>query len=151
MNEGVLDHESTANASRVPEDWRPGSLKLSETRLLLTIPEEKFQLYAVPTERGSVCTIAIGIGSEIVSSLREGFTMSISKPTPGGPLYIYGLLEDNVEAAHVRVSGTLVPAVVGKNGYFAKIEDPTTTVSNVAGFELMYRDGTSRRVALDLS
>jgi hypothetical protein len=149
--EGVLDHETTANAPQVPEDWRPGRLKPGNSRLLLTIPTRDVHLFAMPTEQGAVCTVALGIGSEIVSSLREGFTMSVSRSAQGGPLYVYGLLDDNIEAARVGVKEIDVEAVVGRNGYFVAIEDPTVGVDNVTSFELTYRDGSSRRVTLDLA
>jgi hypothetical protein len=145
---------------RVPTKWRqsPGvkpepsqqdRLRISESRRLLTArPEAGLpDIFAVPTAMGRVALIVPDIGSGVLASLEEGITLSVHRTETGGPLYVYGLVEDGMSKVQVQIADDWYDAVLGQNVFFVAITEPVTATS-IAAIELRNAAGESRRVEL---
>lgn len=88
---------------------------------------QRLSLYAVPTDRGWVCTYVVyedlgdfadGMTGACEPGLVHGFGLELHGV---GPSYrLYGVVEDGIERVSIRVGDRLLPARVGSNGiYFA--------------------------------
>ena len=127
-----------------------------EVRLLLDgVGKQKISLAAWAAGKDQVCYKSSAGGGGCFENFDEPFIWTISDPDGlrnGEPLNAWGFVPDTVSGLSVDVNGAMLPAVVENNAVFVSLTDERLGPEAIRGFEVTFRDGTTRFVshAVDL-
>jgi len=123
-----------------PTDDPLGEPIYSETRLVSGT--SRHGLYALPTNKGAVCTGVIpGGGGGCGDPGPHGLTVGYDDPADGSPFNVYGLVGDDVRAIDVVVGGVTRHVQVVDNGYMLEVAGARR--SGIQNLVLHLRDGTT--------
>lgn len=140
LAEGEADHH-------VPETSKPGALLEDESRLMVEASTHE-KLYGIPTTNGWICTVVPDVGAEVFRDLHQGITLSAHRRGVGGPLLVYGIVENGVTRLEILVGKEWFGASVGENAFLVRIQGPDADATEVRAVRLVRRDGTSRTVSI---
>lgn len=130
----------------------PGSLLLSESRLLLSdLGTRSGKFYVVPTSKGQLCYIITGYldagclspGPLTVRGIDWGLSDN-DVLGAGEPLTVHGLVANNVGAVDVVVAGEAYRAVLAKNAFYREVDGSAFPSAIVVTFT----DGHQARITI---
>jgi hypothetical protein len=114
---------------------------------------QRLSLYAVPTDRGWVCTYVVyedlgdfadGMAGACEHGLVHGFGLELHGV---GPWYrLYGVVEDDIERVSLRVGARLVPARVESNGIYFEADAREVCPVDIEELIVERADGRTEQV-----
>jgi hypothetical protein len=114
------------------DESHPGDLRLTTSRLLLTVDEPaRVTLYVVQTDKGWVCSVLVPSGPEHCSS-DFGYTLWTPTSERASGTYVFGLAPDDVTVVEVRFEDETCRAPVVANGFFCSSTKTQTAFPQVS-------------------
>lgn len=114
---------------------------------------QRLSLYAVPTDRGWVCTYVVyedlgdfadGMAGACEPGLVHGFGLELHGV---GPSYrLYGVVEDGIERVWLRVGDRLLPARVASNGIYFEADARKVCPADIEELVVERNDGRMGQV-----
>jgi hypothetical protein len=140
-----------ARAHDLSHPGSSGSLHAPRLKLLLDSrgPGIRARIYGASRDDQAVCYVLLLSERHYFAACDDlvvgDLTLHLDQTSSSGPLYVFGLIADEVDKVDLNVGGQLFPGLAGRNAYVIK-GPPVSGSIPAMSVHLSYRSGKIKRI-----